>query len=97
MRGGRPAPGHGGYLSGFIACIRGEVTAACLGAGQNVTAFVFGMPGVSFQPVKIYLVLAQEGQHALPQVYIEHRFFVGLDPVFFTHPHNQSLLTLSYT
>ena len=50
---------------------------------KAVAALVFGVPGVSLDPVEGNVVLFQQGQEPLPQVNIEGRLLVGLYPALF--------------
>ncbi len=51
-----------------------------LGHGQLVAAVVFGVVGVAFDPMVVQFVPHGQSQQLLPQIRVQGRLFVGLDP-----------------
>ena len=51
--------------------------------GKPVAAFIFGMTCVSLDPVEGHLMLFQQRQELLPEVYIECGLLVGFYPALF--------------
>ena len=50
---------------------------------QLVAAVIFGVGGVSFDPVVVNLVLHGEHQQFFPEIRVQSGLFIGLDPALF--------------
>lgn len=58
---------------------------------KTVAAFIFGMTGMTLDPVELHIMLFKKRQKLFPEVYVQGRLFVGFYPALFLPPVNPAL------